>query len=90
MAGRGSRLRPHTLTTPKPLISFTGKSIVQRLVEDIVTICNEEINEIKEQNPGIVVIAHPECPPDVIKASDFAGSTSGMSEYVKKNQQKKL
>jgi glucose-1-phosphate thymidylyltransferase len=46
MAGRGSRLRPHTLTTPKPLISFTGKSIVQRLVEDIVTICNEEINEI--------------------------------------------
>ena len=31
MAGRGSRLRPHTLTTPKPLISFVGKSIVQRL-----------------------------------------------------------
>lgn len=46
MAGRGSRLRPHTLTTPKPLISFTGKSIVQRLVEDIVAICDEEINEI--------------------------------------------
>ena len=36
MAGRGSRLRPHTLTTPKPLIAFAGKSIVQRLVEDIV------------------------------------------------------
>ena len=46
MAGRGSRLRPHTLTTPKPLIVFAGKSIVQRLVEDIVRVCNEEINEI--------------------------------------------
>ena len=47
-------------------------------------------NEIKEQNPGIVVIAHPECPPDVINASDFAGSTTGMNEYVKKNQPKKV
>ena len=46
MAGRGSRLRPHTLTTPKPLIAFAGKSIVQRLVEDIVDVCDEEINEI--------------------------------------------
>ena len=50
----------------------------------------KEINEIKEQNPGIVVIAHPECPPDVINASDFAGSTTGMNEYVKKNQPKKV
>jgi len=46
MAGRGSRLRPHTLTTPKPLISFTGKSIVKRLVEDIVSICDDKIDEI--------------------------------------------
>ena len=50
----------------------------------------KEINEIKEQNPGIVVIAHPECPPDVINASSFTGSTTGMSEYVKKNQPKKI
>jgi quinolinate synthase len=50
----------------------------------------KEIKEIKEQNPGIVVIAHPECPPDVINASDFAGSTTGMSEYVKKNQPNKV
>ena len=46
MAGRGSRLRPHTLTTPKPLITFVGKSIVQRLVEDIVNVCDEKIDEI--------------------------------------------
>jgi quinolinate synthase len=50
----------------------------------------KEINEIKEQNPGIVVIAHPECPPDVINASNFTGSTTGMSDYVKKNQPKKV
>ena len=36
------------------------------------------------------IIAHPECPPEVIKASDFAGSTSGMINYVKDNQPKKV
>ena len=46
MAGRGSRLRPHTLTTPKPLISISGKPIVQRLVEDIAETCNDKIEEI--------------------------------------------
>ena len=50
----------------------------------------KEIKDIKDQNPGIIVIAHPECPPDVINASDFAGSTTGMNEYVKKNQPKKV
>lgn len=46
MAGRGSRLRPHTLTVPKPLIPVAGKPIVQRLVEDIASVCNEPIEEI--------------------------------------------
>jgi len=46
--------------------------------------------EIKSQNPGIKIIAHPECPPDVIAASDFAGSTSGMIDYVKNKQPKKV
>lgn len=46
MAGRGSRLRPHTLTTPKPLVKVGGKPIVQRLVEDIAKISTEPINEI--------------------------------------------
>jgi len=50
----------------------------------------KEISEIRAQNPNIVVIAHPECPPDVINVSDFAGSTTGMNEYVKKNQPKKV
>ena len=46
MAGRGSRLRPHTLTVPKPLIPLSGKTIVQRLVEDIVRVCGERVDEI--------------------------------------------
>ena len=46
MAGRGSRLRPHTLTIPKPLIPVAGKPIVQRLVEDIVKVCGKEVEEI--------------------------------------------
>ena len=46
MAGRGSRLRPHTLTVPKPLVPVAGKPIVQRLVEDIAAVCHEPITEI--------------------------------------------
>jgi len=46
MAGRGSRLRPHTLTVPKPLIPIAGKPIVHRLVEDIAKVLNEPIDEI--------------------------------------------
>ncbi len=46
MAGMGKRMRPHTLTTAKPLIPIAGKPIVQRLVEDIAATANEPINEI--------------------------------------------
>ncbi|MFK7032446.1 sugar phosphate nucleotidyltransferase [Flavobacterium oreochromis] len=46
MAGRGSRLRPHTLTVPKPLIPIAGKPIVHRLVEDIAKVINQDIEEI--------------------------------------------
>lgn len=46
MAGIGSRLRPHTLTVPKPLTLIAGKPIVQRLVEDISKVVNQKIDEI--------------------------------------------
>jgi glucose-1-phosphate thymidylyltransferase len=46
MAGRGSRLRPHTLTIPKPLIPIAGKPIVHRLVEDIASVLNQKIEEV--------------------------------------------
>lgn len=46
MAGMGKRMRPHTLTVPKPLIPIAGKPIVHRLVEDITKICDEKIANI--------------------------------------------
>jgi glucose-1-phosphate thymidylyltransferase len=46
MAGRGSRLRPHTLTVPKPLIPVAGKPIVQRLVEDLAKSYGGAVEEI--------------------------------------------
>ena len=46
MAGAGKRMRPHTLTIPKPLLPIAGKPIVQRLVEDIAKVCNEKVEEI--------------------------------------------
>lgn len=46
MAGKGKRMRPHTLTTAKPLIPVGGKPVVQRLVEDITRVCGEKVTEI--------------------------------------------
>lgn len=46
MAGMGKRLRPHTLTVPKPLLPVAGKSIVHWLIEDIAVVCKEPIDQI--------------------------------------------
>ncbi len=46
MAGLGKRMRPHTLTVPKPLLPIAGKPIVHRLVEDIAKVCPEKIDNI--------------------------------------------
>ena len=46
MAGMGKRMRPHTLTTPKPLIPIAGKPMVQHIVEDITKVCDEKVDEI--------------------------------------------
>src|ERR1700733_12302006 len=46
MAGMGKRMRPHTLTTPKPLLPIAGKPIVQRLVEGLASMCDDKIEEI--------------------------------------------
>ncbi|HNU60463.1 MAG TPA: sugar phosphate nucleotidyltransferase, partial [Aquaticitalea sp.] len=46
MAGRGSRLRPHTLTVPKPLIPVAGQPIVHRLVKDIAKVLKQPVEEI--------------------------------------------
>ena len=70
--------------TKVKIISWQGTCIVHE------KFTGNEINEIRKQNPGIKIIAHPECPPDVINASDFAGSTSSMVNYVKEKQPKKV
>ena len=70
--------------TDVEIISWKGTCEVHEKFNDV------EINEIRKNNPDIKIIAHPECPPDVIKASEFAGSTSGMIKYVKDNQPKKV
>jgi quinolinate synthase len=70
--------------TDVEIISWKGICIVHDQFNE------KEINNIRKNNPGIKIIAHPECPPEVIKASDFAGSTSGMINYVKDNQPKKV
>ena len=49
----------------------------------------QHIRSIRADYPGAVVLAHPECPPEVIKESDFSGSTSAMVKYVKENGQAK-
>ncbi len=65
MAGMGKRMRPHTLTTPKPIIPVAGKPIVQHLVEDIIRMCNQKVEEIayvvghfgKEAEDNLIKIA---------------------------------
>jgi quinolinate synthase len=70
--------------TDVEIISWKGICIVHDQFNE------NEIKSIRKNNPGIKIIAHPECPPEVIKASDFTGSTSGMINYVKDNQPKKV
>jgi len=70
--------------TKVQIISWVGTCIVHEKFSA------QEIKDIKKQNPGIKVLTHPECPPEVIAASDFTGSTSGMNNYVKKKQPKKV
>jgi quinolinate synthase len=70
--------------TEVEIISWKGICIVHDQFKE------KEINEIRKNNPGIKIIAHPECPPEVIKASDFTGSTSGMISYVKNKQPRKV
>ena len=49
-----------------------------------------DIEGLRAANPGLIVLAHPECPPDVVEAADFAGSTSGMIAYVGQNRPKRV
>lgn len=45
-----------------------------------------DIRELRESHPGVIVLAHPECPPDVVAEADFSGSTAAMSDYVERQK----
>ena len=70
--------------TKVQIISWVGTCIVHERFSA------QEINDVKKQNPGIKILSHPECSPEVIAVSDFTGSTSGMAKYVDKNQPEKV
>ncbi len=50
----------------------------------------QDIRQIRAENPGVVVLAHPECPPEVVAEADLAGSTAQMSDYVTKHQPRQV
>jgi quinolinate synthase len=50
----------------------------------------EDIAELRAAHPGIVVLAHPECPPEVMSAADFAGSTAALQDYVMEQRPAKV
>ena len=49
----------------------------------------QDVKRVRAQHGGAIVLAHPECPPEVIAESDYTGSTAQMDDYIKKNQPKK-
>jgi quinolinate synthase len=70
--------------TDVEIISWHGKCEVHEKFSE------KEIHELRKNYPDLTIIAHPECPPDVINASDFAGSTSHMVNYVKEKKPKNV
>ena len=70
--------------TKVKIISWHGTCMVHEKFTD------KEIREYRKDNPGITILAHPECPPEVIAEVDFTGSTSKMSNYVKEKQPSKV
>ncbi len=50
----------------------------------------DDVEQLREAHPGVVILAHPECPPDVLEAADFAGSTSALANYVAEESPNKV
>lgn len=50
----------------------------------------EDVRQIRDAHPGAIVLAHPECPPDVLEEADFAGSTSALSSHVRESGARKV
>ncbi|KCZ52883.1 quinolinate synthase NadA [Hyphomonas pacifica] len=50
----------------------------------------DDVNQLREAHPGVVILAHPECPPDVLEAADYAGSTAALANYVSEKSPNKV
>jgi quinolinate synthase len=75
----------NTAKLVKPeVITWKGRCVVHEQFSPA------DIRNLRETNPGVVVLAHPECSPDVIAVSDYAGSTAGMIDYVAKHRPAKV
>jgi quinolinate synthase len=66
--------------TTKKIITWAGSCMVHELFTA------EELIHYKEKNPNTLILAHPECPPEVVAVADFTGSTAGINNYVKTNK----
>ena len=66
--------------TPVRILSWTGHCEVHERFS------GADVRQVREGHPGVVVLAHPECPPDVVAEADFAGSTAAMSDYVARHR----
>lgn len=79
---------------------YLGKNVARETDKEVIThpghcmvheqFTAEDIENYRRQFPGIEVIAHPECPPEVVQAADYAGSTSGMADHIAKSKSKKI
>ncbi|WP_417782205.1 quinolinate synthase NadA [Terasakiella pusilla] len=67
-------------TTDVEILTWAGQCEVHELYK------KEDIQQIRKDHPECVVLAHPECPPEVLDEADFSGSTTGMADYVKEKK----
>lgn len=70
--------------TPIKIIAWKGRCEVHE------RFTAEDVAELRAAHPGLVVLAHPECPPDVMAAADFAGSTAALAHYVEQKAPRKV
>ncbi|MEX0840734.1 MAG: quinolinate synthase NadA [Xanthobacteraceae bacterium] len=70
--------------TKVKIISWKGTCIVHE------RFTGEELRRSREHDPSVQIIAHPECPPDVLAEADYTGSTSGMIDWVRKNKPRRV
>ena len=91
----GAQGHKRVIMTPDKYLAqnVAAETDVEIIIWDGACIVHErftplDVKRLRKQNPGAVVLAHPECPPDVIAESDHSGSTADMDRYVKEHQPK--